>query len=92
MTKYILLVLTPIVIFAQSISLQILGSGGPEFSQRASSSYIIWVDGKAKVLVDAGGGAFLRFSESGAKIDYSKILPYTFCILSFRTIYNVYKM
>jgi len=50
------------VIFAQSISLQILGSGGPEFSQRASSSYIIWVDGKVKVLVDAGGGAFLRFS------------------------------
>ena len=56
------------LIFAQSISLQILGSGGPEFSQRASSSYIIWVDGKAKVLIDAGGGAFLRFSQSEANM------------------------
>ena len=65
----LLLVLSPILIFAESISLQILGSGGPEFSKRASSSYIIWVDGKAKVLVDAGGGAFLRFTQSGAKIE-----------------------
>ena len=65
----IFLALSPILIFAENISLQILGSGGPEFSKRASSSYIIWVDGKAKVLVDAGGGAFLRFGESGAKIE-----------------------
>ena len=65
------------LIFAQSISLQILGSGGPEFSQRASSSYIIWVDGKAKVLIDAGGGAFLRFSQSGANIEDLKFMALT---------------
>jgi ribonuclease BN (tRNA processing enzyme) len=67
--KLLIFLLTPLMMFASSISLQILGSGGPEFSKRASSSYIIWVDSKAKVLVDAGGGAFLRFSESGAKIE-----------------------
>jgi len=47
--------------------LQVLGSGGPEVQdQRASSSYLIWIDGKAKVLIDAGGGSALRFGESGA--------------------------
>jgi len=77
MIKHLLLLLTPILIFAHSISLQILGSGGPEFSQRASSSYIIWVDNRAKVLIDAGGGAFLRFSESGAKIEDLEFIALT---------------
>ncbi len=46
-----------------------LGSGGPEVrDKRASSSYLIWLDGKARVLVDAGGGAALRFGESGARV------------------------
>jgi ribonuclease BN (tRNA processing enzyme) len=67
--KLLIFLLTPLMMFASSISLQVLGSGGPELSKRASSSYIVWVDGKAKVLVDAGGGAFLRFSQSGAKIE-----------------------
>ncbi len=49
------------------IWLQVLGSGGPEVQdKRASSSYLIWVDGKARIMVDAGGGAGLRFGESGA--------------------------
>ena len=73
----IFLAISPVLIFAQNISLQILGSGGPEFSKRASSSYIIWVDGKAKVLVDTGGGAFLRFSQSGAKIEDLKFIALT---------------
>jgi hypothetical protein len=46
---------------------QVLGSGGPELQdKRASSSYLVWQDGKARVLVDAGGGSALRFGESGA--------------------------
>jgi hypothetical protein len=51
---------------AQGVALQVLGSGGPELQdQRASSSYLVWDDGRARVLVDAGGGSALRFAESG---------------------------
>jgi ribonuclease BN (tRNA processing enzyme) len=54
----------------QGVELQVLGSGGPEVQdKRASSSYLIWRDGKARVLIDAGGGAALRFGESGARIE-----------------------
>ena len=53
---------------ASSIALQILGSGGPELAGRASSSYLIWRDGKAAVVVDLGGGSALRFREAGAKL------------------------
>ena len=52
-----------------SIQLQVLGSGGPELKdRRASSSYLIWVEGKPRALVDIGGGAALRFGESGATV------------------------
>ncbi len=56
--------------------LQILGSGGPEVNdQRASSSYLVWVDNRAAILVDAGSGSSLNFERSGAKIeDISAIL------------------
>lgn len=54
----------------KGVELQVLGSGGPEVSdQRAGSSYLIWRDGKARVLIDAGGGAALRFGESGARLE-----------------------
>ncbi len=75
--KVLLVLLLPLFLLSQSISIQVLGSGGPEFSERASSSYIIWVDGKARVLVDVGGGSFLRFSQSGAKIEDLKVLALT---------------
>ena len=35
---------------------------------RASSSYVLWVDGRSRLMVDAGGGSFLRFGESGAQL------------------------
>jgi len=51
-----------------SVVLQVLGSGGPELSdRRASSSYLVWVNGKARVLVDTGAGSSLNFERSGAK-------------------------
>src|SRR5215831_15073992 len=54
---------------AGPLTLQILGSGGPFInSERASSSYLLWMDGKARMLVDMGGGAYLRFGQSGAKL------------------------
>ncbi|NCP49915.1 MAG: hypothetical protein GW850_12065 [Sphingomonadales bacterium] len=49
------------------VAVQILGSGGPiAEGHRAASSALVWIDGKAVLLVDAGSGAFVRYGESGA--------------------------
>jgi len=54
---------------ASGLALQVLGSGGGFASTgRASPSYLVWKDGRAALLVDAGGGASLRFAESKAKL------------------------
>lgn len=51
------------------VYLQILGSGGPRGSAgRASSAYLLWVDGTSQVLIDAGGGSKDRFYAAGAKL------------------------
>ncbi len=51
-------------------TVQILGSGGPIADDtRASSGYLVWIDGEARLLVDAGGGVFLRFGEAKAKFE-----------------------
>src|SRR5260221_12241731 len=50
-------------------TVQILGSGGPAINrERASASYLLWVGGQAKMLVDMGGGTYLRFGQSQAKL------------------------
>lgn len=52
----------------KGLAVQVLGSGGPELQdKRASTSYLIWENGRARVMVDAGGGSALRFGESGAQ-------------------------
>ncbi len=57
------------------LALQVLGSGGPfPRDDRASSSYLVWVEGRARVMVDVGGGAFVRFGESGARIEDLSLL------------------
>jgi ribonuclease BN (tRNA processing enzyme) len=54
---------------ANGVAVQVLGSGGPAINtSRASTSYLVWIDGKARILVDAGGGAFLRFGQSTAQL------------------------
>jgi ribonuclease BN (tRNA processing enzyme) len=51
------------------VAVQVLGSGGPESQdKRASSSYLVWENGRARVILDAGGGSVLRFGESGAQM------------------------
>jgi ribonuclease BN (tRNA processing enzyme) len=51
------------------VTIQILGSGGPRINaDRASSSYLLWIGKEARILVDMGGGAFLRFGQSQAKL------------------------
>ncbi len=52
---------------AEGVAVQVLGSGGPIADDaRASSSYLVWVDGSARVMIDTGGGSFLRFGEAHA--------------------------
>lgn len=47
-------------------SVTVLGSGGPFANgRRASSGYIVSIDGKPRVLVDCGGGTFERIGRAG---------------------------
>lgn len=49
------------------LALQVLGSGGPFADDaRASSGYLLWYEGHAVALIDAGGGVFQRFGAAGA--------------------------
>jgi ribonuclease BN (tRNA processing enzyme) len=63
---------------AQGIAVQVLGSGGPELQdKRASSSYLVWENGQARALIDAGGGSALRFGESGANMTQLELLLFS---------------
>lgn len=60
------------------IELQVLGSGGPELqTKRASTSYLIWRDGHARILIDSGGGSALRFGEAGAIMSDIDVIVFT---------------
>lgn len=55
---------------SQGTWLQVLGSGGPEVNDdRASSGYLIWHNGHARVLVDLGSGSLSCFEQSKALIN-----------------------
>ncbi|HEY2573098.1 MAG TPA: MBL fold metallo-hydrolase [Verrucomicrobiaceae bacterium] len=58
------------------VAVQILGSGAPGFvKDRANTSYLLWIGNQAKILLDAGGGAYVRYGQAGAKFpDLSMIL------------------
>lgn len=52
------------------VAVQVLGSGGPEATdQRASSGYLVWHEGKARILVDLGPGSMLRYEQSDARLE-----------------------
>jgi len=62
----------------KGVTLQVLGSGGPELQdKRASSSYLVWRAGVPRVLVDSGGGSALRFGESGATMSNLDVILLT---------------
>lgn len=62
----------------QGVAVQILGSGGPiADDERASSGFVVWHDGRARVLVDAGGGTFLRFGQAGARLEDLDLIAMT---------------
>ncbi|WP_305908840.1 MBL fold metallo-hydrolase [Methylomarinum sp. Ch1-1] len=85
MSKFLLIglcLLSAPVLYAdcqpQRVKLQVLGSGGPELSdQRASSSYLIWLDDKAIVLVDAGSGSSLNYEKSAAKLNDLQVMLFS---------------
>lgn len=53
----------------KGITLQILGSGGPAAGDaRASTGYLVWFNGRPVVMIDAGGGTFLRLQQAGTHI------------------------
>ena len=47
----------------------VLGSGGPRAFGRASTSYVVLVDGVPRILVDAGPGAFLQLGKLEVNLD-----------------------
>ncbi len=52
------------------LSVEVLGAGGPiAESERASTGYLVWINGRSRLLIDAGGGVFLRYAESGARFN-----------------------
>ncbi len=60
------------------VVLQVLGSGGPEFSaERASSSYLIWLDDKAAIMVDTGPGSRANFARAGARFENLQAILYS---------------
>jgi ribonuclease BN (tRNA processing enzyme) len=82
----LLLLLLPVVAWADhgpacgatGVALQVLGSGGPELRQgRASNGFLIWIDGKARILINSGGGVPARFVESGANFDDLNLILFT---------------
>jgi ribonuclease BN (tRNA processing enzyme) len=54
---------------AAGMELLVLGSGGPGAAGRASSSYVLFVDGMPRILIDAGAGSFVRLGEAHVDLD-----------------------
>jgi ribonuclease BN (tRNA processing enzyme) len=63
---------------AAPVGLQVLGSGGPiAEGGRAGTSYLLWIAGEPRVMIDAGPGSFIRFGEAGAKVTPLRAILFT---------------
>jgi ribonuclease BN (tRNA processing enzyme) len=62
---------------ASPLALVVLGSGGPGATGRASSGYMVLVDGEPRILVDAGPGTFVRLGEAKLSLDKTDIVLLT---------------
>jgi len=50
----------------EGLAVRVLGSGGPIVDdERASAGYVVLLDGRPRLLVDAGGGVALRLAQAG---------------------------
>ena len=68
------------LLFAQAsapLEVLVLGSGGPGAAGRAASSYLVFIDGDARILVDAGPGSFARLGEAKASLAHTDIVLLT---------------
>ena len=55
---------------AQGVWVEILGAGSGELNQDwAGPSYIVWIDDKARLLVDTGASSTTQFAKAGAHIE-----------------------
>jgi len=59
----------PLSAWGGSLALVVLGSGGPRPFGRGGSSYVVEIDGRPRILVDAGPGTFLRAGELKLDLD-----------------------
>jgi ribonuclease BN (tRNA processing enzyme) len=62
---------TPAPASPPTLEMVVLGSGGPGATGRAGASYAVLLDGKPRILVDAGPGAFVRAGE--AKLNLAEL-------------------
>ncbi len=52
------------------LKIQMLGTRGPElWDKQASVSYLVWLDNKARIIIDAGPGSSQNFEASQAKFE-----------------------
>jgi len=51
------------------VAWQVLGSGGPELNNRAQSGHVLWIDGKARAIFDAGAGTAVAFGKTRGRIE-----------------------
>lgn len=62
----------------EGVRLEVLGSGELALDNvRAAGSYLIWVNDKARVLVNGGPGTYLRYKHSGANFNDLKAIVIT---------------
>lgn len=60
---------------SKGIQVQVLGSGGPELTdKRASSSYLIWQNGKARILIDIGNGSLFNLEQTDVQINDIRVI------------------
>ncbi len=60
-----------------ALEMVVLGSGGPGASGRAGAGYALLLDGKPRILVDAGPGTFARVGEARLSLAAADILLLT---------------
>jgi ribonuclease BN (tRNA processing enzyme) len=68
------------VVHAQAsppFELAVLGSGGPGATGRAASSYVVLIEGVARILIDAGPGSFVRLGEAKISLTSTDVILLT---------------